>query len=395
MPRPRSNRSFIDRPDRVTVHVRGDDVHFGWVDPRDGKEKSLKAKNDRALAYARARQLNSLVDAQLAAGFAVAAPGGPTLADFVPVYLKALEERGLAQNTRRSRKSLCGTWVDKVGDQTLEDLSGDVRLVAGVLRAVAGEGKNRTAVAMRSCLIDIWREAQARGAIRSDLPSPASIARAPKAKVRRARLTLDDFLTIYEVARRDFEPRVANAMALGLVTAQRRQDVALMQFKRGRDWLPAWMAWQQDDPHPTHPYPFVDDECLHIIQLKTGALVRIPLDLRLEAVGWTVREVVAQCRDRVASRFMVHHTHRRTKSNPGDPVHQDTISRSFADARDAAPGLAWPGKTPPTFHEIRSLAERLYREQGVDVQHLLGHREARMTQVYDDYRGAAWREIKA
>lgn len=83
-PRSRSNKSFADRPDRVTVHLRGPDTHFGWMDPRDGKEKSLKAKNNRKLAYQRARKLNAVIDAQLEESFNVNISEGPTFESFVP-----------------------------------------------------------------------------------------------------------------------------------------------------------------------------------------------------------------------------------------------------------------------------------------------------------------------
>ena len=74
------------------------------------------------------------------------------------------------------------------------------------------------------------------------------------------------------------------------------------------------------------------------------------------------------------------------------PSTKDTMSRAFADARGAA-NVAWTGKNPPTFHEIRSLSERLYRVQGVDTQALLGHRHARMTEVYADPRQADWTTV--
>lgn len=54
----------------------------------------------------------------------------------------------------------------------------------------------------------------------------------------------------------------------------------------------------------------------------------------------------------------------------------------------------WGGRTPPTFHELRSLSERLYRDQGINTQALLGHRHARMTEVYNDPRGAEWGTVK-
>ena len=57
---------------------------------------------------------------------------------------------------------------------------------------------------------------------------------------------------------------------------------------------------------------------------------------------------------------------------------------------DPAPAI----RTPPTYHEIRSLAERLYRAQGIDTQALLGHRHARMTEVYADPRQAEWLKVR-
>jgi integrase len=51
------------------------------------------------------------------------------------------------------------------------------------------------------------------------------------------------------------------------------------------------------------------------------------------------------------------------------------------------------GKTPPTFHEIRSLASRLYNKQGIDDQALLGHKSGSMTAAYRDVRGTEWGKV--
>lgn len=75
---------------------------------------------------------------------------------------------------------------------------------------------------------------------------------------------------------------------------------------------------------------------------------------------------------------------------PGSRRHHEW----FAEARDLA-GLNWPeDKTPPSFHEIRSLSARLYTEQGIDAQALLGHKSPDMTAIYRDVRGAEWIEVK-
>ncbi len=51
-------------------------------------------------------------------------------------------------------------------------------------------------------------------------------------------------------------------------------------------------------------------------------------------------------------------------------------------------GLDFAPRTPPTFHEIRSLAVRLYKAQGnISRQELLGHKDEKTTLVYEDGRG--------
>jgi integrase len=73
----------------------------------------------------------------------------------------------------------------------------------------------------------------------------------------------------------------------------------------------------------------------------------------------------------------------------------NAITNAFAAARDQS-GITWEtGKTPPTFHELRSLAARLYAQQGADAQALLGHKSPEMTATYRDSRGTEWVEVKA
>lgn len=43
---------------------------------------------------------------------------------------------------------------------------------------------------------------------------------------------------------------------------------------------------------------------------------------------------------------------------------------NFSKARDLA-GIDWGEGSPATFHEQRSLSERLYKEQGLDTQNYL------------------------
>jgi integrase len=74
----------------------------------------------------------------------------------------------------------------------------------------------------------------------------------------------------------------------------------------------------------------------------------------------------------------------------GSRVHPDRISHAFTEARRLAgiPDVSPDGKGAPTFHEIRSLAKRLYDKQGgVDTKALLGHSTDKMGALYGDPRG--------
>ena len=153
-------------------------------------------------------------------------------------------------------------------------------------------------------------------------------------------------------------------------SGQRREDIALAKVKDFRDghW---WIE-----------------------QGKTGAKIQIPTRLRLEAFGMSLAEAYQQCRATgVLSQHLIHQTRPYGNSPVGSPIWKDTISRTFTDVLGRL-GLNWGDKTPPTFHEIRSLSERLYDAQGgVDTQVLLGHRDPRSTQLYHDSRGG-WVKLK-
>ena len=194
----------------------------------------------------------------------------------------------------------------------------------------------------------------------------ALVTRQTTVEVKRQRLTLEAWQAIHEAAA-GLDPWVQRSMELALVSGQPREVIGRALFSDIKE--DAWWAHRG----------------------KTGAQIMIPLALRLDAVDMSLRDVVTACRDAVVSRNLIHHSRRRTKSRPGDPVHIDTISRGFARARERA-GIT--GEAPPSFHEIRSLSERLYHRQGIDTQALLGHKDPRTTAIYRDGRGAEWIRVQ-
>lgn len=292
-------------------------------------------------------------------------------------YVQDMAKKKLAENTLRTKKSIIKRIEDRWGEKPYSYMS--TQVIDDFLEEFKAAGKERMAQSFRSFLVDLCNKAIAIGWATHN---PADVTEEVSVKVRRSRLTLDTFMAIYDKAA-DLDPYLQRAMELALITAQRREDISL---------------WERSD---------IRDSALWVEQGKSenieargdGMQTRlvIPLDLRLtiktpagRVIDWALKETIARCRaDHVASRYLIHHSKKRTKSNPGDPVWRDTISKAFAKARDLAGLTEGEGKTPPTFHEIRSLSIRIWKElRGKDfAQALAGHKQASTTDVYANERG--------
>ena len=131
------------------------------------------------------------------------------------------------------------------------------------------------------------------------------------------------------------------------------------------------------------------DDMLHIEQEKTGSRLAIPLNLKCDILNLTLRDVISKCRDAVVSKYLVHFRHSTSQATRGDGVSSSSLTTTFKKARNKC-GIDWEKGTAPTFHEQRSLSERLYREQGIDTQKLLGHKSRKQTDKYNDDRGKDW-----
>lgn len=250
--------------------------------------------------------------------------------------------------------------------------------IADFLKIVIVERGPSSAIRLRLRLVEVFRVAIEGGMIELG-KSPVDSVFKPTTIVKRSRLTLDEFKLILAVARKEGKHRwIANAIELAVVSGQRREDISLMTFDQVKDgflWIEQMKGRSQG----------------HITKL------RIPLDLRLDALNTTLGEVIKRCRDNVISKNLIHYVKNSGSSNPGARCSLINLSMKFAEMRDAAGITVEEGKTPPTFHELRSLAARLYSEQygPAFAQALLGHKSAEMTSLYRDSRGKEWTEVKS
>lgn len=365
-PRPRKNSISIPglyaRFDRRT-----DKTYYQYKNPVTGKFHGLgtdKAKAEKVAITANQRLAAAETDffmKKINENPSATKQRGIRLGAWVERYLKIqavrLKNGSIAEATFKEKNRMAGFLVGRLGNHPIREL--EVRDFALILDEWLDKDMVSTAQVNRGLWIDIFKEAQHAGEVPPGW-NPPEATRKPVPKVTRARLTLDDWQKIFAVTERGHYLR--NAMLLAIVTGQRRDDIRNMKFTD---------VW---------------DGYLHVTQGKTGMRLALPLTLRCDAVGMTLKEVIDGCRDRILSPYMVHS--RRQKK--GQPMSKDNLSDYFADARDLAGIIPPEGKTPTTFHEQRSLSERLYRAQGIDTKTLLGHKVQATTDRYNDTRGQEW-----
>jgi integrase len=202
-----------------------------------------------------------------------------------------------------------------------------------------------------------------------DNPAEATLKRREK-KARR-RLTQAQYDAIHALC----PVWAQNAMDLALITLQRRGDVSRMKFENVRDGK------------------------LYVVQEKTEKYDTGYLAI---AIGPRLKKVIRNCRDDLASPYLVHRRpERKIKEREGmdhwTQVKPQMITRAFAEARDES-GLfdGVPENQRPTFHEIRALGIKNYRDKGADPQQLAGHATAKMTSNYDSgHDEIRWVEVSA
>jgi integrase len=210
--------------------------------------------------------------------------------------------------TLRHYKSLGGRLVRMLGEDTpLNEVT--ALAVSDMLEAVIAEGKARTAQALRSFARDSFREAKVKGWFTGENPV-GDTRLSVSVEVKRSRLSFEDFMRIYRAAKFEW---LKNAMALALVSGQRREDIVTAQFKHFHDG--AWWCVQSSEKG-ANPHR-----------------IRIPLELRLEVFGMSLGDVVSQCRRTgILSKYLIHQTHARGNSPLGKHIWMDTLSRVFGGA---------------------------------------------------------------
>lgn len=370
--RPRKNNVSV--PNLYPLYSRKvNKVYWRYKHPITGKFHALGTDEAEAIAIAteantrlaeqRSRQMMAISD-KIATSKGKAITANTWLDRYWKIQGERLNSGDIKLNTYKQKAKPVALLRERVGMKLISAV--DVRDIAEILEAYISDGQPRMAQVIRSVLIDVFKEAQHYGEVPPGY-NPALATKQPRRRITRQRLNLEEWQKIFDIADANHK-YMGNAMLLALVTGQRLGDISNMKFSD---------IW---------------DDHLHIVQEKTGSKIAIPLALRLNAINWSLREVVAQCRDYAVSPYLVHFFRATSQAERGAQVKSNTITMNFSKARDKA-GIDWGDGTPATFHEQRSLAERLYEAQGVDTQKLLGHKSPNQTARYHDDRGKEWIKI--
>jgi integrase len=327
--------------------------YYTWRDPRDGKTHVL-GRMPLAQAIHEAQAANVIVE-----------NGKPSksLADRVQQnahtvsdLLKKMPVKG-AENTIRSRRYFDAHIEKCLGSVPCAELT--TKHVADMLEELIDAGKAPWARNLRSRVLAVCKRGAALGWMTGN---PAAHTEQEEITVKRRRLRgIEEFNLIYEKA-----PQVAdwlqNAMLLALVSGQDRSTCRL---------------WERNS---------VKDGIALVFRQKTKVFIEIPTSIRLDMLGMSLADVIARCKSTgVVSKYLIHHVRNKGGAKSGQPIKLDAITNAFADARKLA-GIE--GDDAPSFHELRSLAKRLYEKQGgVDTKALLGHMKETAADLYADGRG--------
>ncbi|TQV82814.1 phage integrase Arm DNA-binding domain-containing protein [Aliikangiella coralliicola] len=371
-------------------------VYAQYKDPRDGKFKGLGP--DIAKAKHRAKMLNvaiyGMLEKQKLELLLSSDKQELTVEEWAVHYVAELTKQyksgEISYNTFNGRKSHIKPLRIFHGDTLLRAIT--TKQITGILNTYYDDDKRSMAQKIIVGLHDFFRSAIAEGEAETN---PLDVIKKKSIVIKRARFTEESInqvlQTLNTVTRPRFQPWLINSIWLAITTGQRLEDITKFRFRKGRDWEKLYQKRIAGDKR-AKPYSYIDGDHLHVFQQKTGNMLRIPLALRNNVFNVSVREAVERCKIYSFAVNLIHHAKSNGTVRKGTPVSPKTLSKKFSELVSLS-NIDWGENTPATFHELRSLAERTYKKQGVNTSTLLGHKNPQMTAKYHDARGFDWETV--
>lgn len=356
-------RTYDDHVDYMTF-----DRHCGKYVVRNPISKKKRKFDDKDKAIEAARLLKEWVETERQAQALDA--GKPTISGLVDAWKRdKLQFQPWDKGTRKNNLTKMERIKRELGHRQVART--DVMFLDEWLCTFCR--KADTYNKWRYVFLLLWRYAVAKNMATANegekLEFRSTSSKVEMNRKERSALTLDQFWAIHAKA----APWLQIAMEQSLVTLQARQEICNMRHTDYRDGF------------------------LYVIRDKTSgdsdmAFIKIELTPQL-------KEIRERSKDDYVSPYLVHRAPdmRHRKELDSKPhwtyILPDYLTKAFAAARDAT-GLFehMKPRERPTFHEIRGLGSRLYRDMGVpeaDIQALMTHAHKRTTQIYLEHGAKA------
>ena len=208
-------------------------------------------------------------------------------------------------------------------------------------------------------------------------PAKGILKDAALAKVRK-RLTLEQYKSIHEVS----PLWLQTAMDLSLQTTHARLEIVRIEYRlKAPSDTRNGCYWFDSPVNGIYGTMYINRQK---VLGNEEAHVAIP-------IGVELKRIIDSSKDKLLCPYVVHRQpDSRRKAVSEDCKHPlqvspDYLSVAFRKHRDST-GLFndIPSAQRPTFHEIRALSSKLFKDQGVDPQSRMAHKDARSTKVYTD-----------
>lgn len=204
-------------------------------------------------------------------------------------------------------------------------------------------------------------------------------------KSKRQRLSLDQYWRIYRCAGDMGYECLQVAMAISLLTTMRIGDICSLTFVDhvASDGLRKTInksAAQRGDINAAHlEWKFSSHPMLHSVIKRAR---------ELSLINMRCPNVVSHMPEQKRMGKTKQHICQLTPSR---------LTKIFGEVRDASGAIiVLDGQTPPTFHEVRSLASDRFRAQGysiTEVQQIMAHTDERVTKGYQAGHAIEWTPI--
>lgn len=209
-----------------------------------------------------------------------------------------------------------------------------------------------------------------------DLNPAQGMMKSPKAVKIRKRMTLEQFKIIHAAS----PLWLQSAMDLSLQTTHARLEITRIEYRlRKPSDIRNGCYWFDKPSNGIYGTLYINRQ--KVIG-NEEAHVAIP-------IGDELKRIIDNSKDKVLCPYVVHRSpDSRRKAISNDCTHPnqilpDYLSNEFRKFRDGT-GIFdnMPNEQRPTFHEIRALSSKLFKDMGVDPQSRMAHRDARSTKVY-------------